>query len=342
MALSYRTRRRLSYFGIGALIFLLIAIMVWMVWIIWLDRYVVYTRDGAQLRFDIDVGQFSGIAAEPPEPGETISIHYNEGNSAMDMDNELTKLTGYYADTEALRKGVAQVRAQIETLPPGTAVMLDMKNIAGYFHYSTTVGGETSGSIDIEAMDELIEYLRRSSLYTIARIPAFRDYYYGLNNVPFGLSLPSGIGLWMDDSGCYWLNPESDGALNYLIQIVNELKSLGFDEVVFSDFCFPNTEKIAYSGDRAAAINKAAEDIATICASGSFCVSFTVNDTSFNLPEHRCRLYRSGVAAADAIYVAEGSRLEDPSVSLVFITQTNDTRFDDYGTMRPLDTANFE
>ena len=52
------------FFGIGALIFLLIAIMVWMVWIIWLDRYVVYTRDGAQLRFDIDVGQFSGIAAE--------------------------------------------------------------------------------------------------------------------------------------------------------------------------------------------------------------------------------------------------------------------------------------
>ena len=129
MALSYRTRRRLSYFGIGALIFLLIAIMVWMVWIIWLDRYVVYTRDGAQLRFDIDVGQFSGIAAEPPEPGETISIHYNEGNSALDMDNELTKLAGYYADTEALRKGVSHVRSQIETLPPGTAVMLDMKNI---------------------------------------------------------------------------------------------------------------------------------------------------------------------------------------------------------------------
>ena len=342
MALSYRTRRRLSYFGIGALIFLLIAVMVWMVWIIWLDRYVVYTRDGAQLRFDIDVGQFSGIEAAPPEPGETISIYYNEGNSALDPDNELTKLAGYYADTEALRESVDQVRAQIETLPPGTAVMLDMKNISGYFHYSTTVGGSTSESVDIEAMDELIEYLHRSSLYTIARIPAFRDYHYGLNNVPFGLSLPSGIGLWMDDSGCYWLNPESDGALNYLIQIVNELKGLGFNEVVFSDFCFPDTQKIAYSGDRTAAINKAAEDIATICSSDSFCVSFTVTDPYFKLPEHRCRLYRTGVAAANVEYVAQSSGVADTAVNLVFVTQTNDTRYDEYGTMRPLDTAHFE
>jgi hypothetical protein len=313
-----------------------------MIWIVWLDRYVVYTRDGAQLRFDIDVGQFNGVEAAPPIPGETIDIYYNEGNQAVNTGNELVKLAGYYADTEALRKSVAEVRSQIETLPAGTAVMLDMKNIAGYFHYSTTLGGQTSESVDVEAMDALIEYLRSTSLYTIARIPAFRDYYYGLNNVPFGLSLPSGIGLWMDDSGCYWLNPENAGALSYLIQIVNELKGLGFDEVVFSDFCFPDTKNIAYSGDRTAAINKAAEDIAAICSSGSFCVSFISGDPLFKLPEHRCRLYRSGVAAANAAASAQSSGVADTAVNLVFLTETNDTRYDEYGTMRPLDTAHFE
>jgi hypothetical protein len=342
MSLSYRTRRRLGYVGIGALIFLMIAIMLWMIWIIWLDRYVVYNRDGAQLRFDLDLSQFSGQQAQEPAPGETVPIYYNEGNFAVDLENELTQLRGYYADTDAIRKNIYEVREQIERLPAGTAVMLDVKNIAGYFYYSTTLGGKTSDKVDIAAMDELIDYLRTSSLYTIARIPAFRDYHFGLNNVPFGLSLPSGIGLWMDDSGCYWLNPESDGALNYVIQIVNELKGLGFDEVVFSDFCFPDTTKIAYSGDRTAAINQAAEDIAAICTSGSFCVSFISSDPGFKLPQYRCRLYRDNVAAANASSVAQSSGVADPAINLVFLTTTNDTRYDEFGTMRPLDSAHFE
>ena len=67
MNLSYRARRNLRFVLIGALIFLLIAIVLWMVWIIWLDRYVVYTRDGAQLNFDRPLGGFSGEAAEPPQ-----------------------------------------------------------------------------------------------------------------------------------------------------------------------------------------------------------------------------------------------------------------------------------
>lgn len=341
MNLSYRARRNLRFVLIGALIFLLIAIVLWMVWIIWLDRYVVYTRDGAQLNFDRPLGVFSGEAAEPPQLSETIAIYYNEGDNEINLNNELTTIHGYYADTAALRKSVDTVRQQIEQLPRGTPIMLDMKNTAGQFHYSTTVGSQTSSRIDIAAMDSLLEYLRSSNHYTIARIPAFRDYDFGLNNVPYGLSLPSGIGLWMDDTGCYWLNPESDGTLNYLIQIINELKGLGFDEVVFTDFCFPDTQKIKFDGDRTAAINKAAENLAIICSSGSFCVSFVSNDPQFKLPDRRCRLYRTGVAAADARYAAEASGVADTAINLVFLTETNDTRFDDYCVLRPLDTAYF-
>jgi hypothetical protein len=342
MKLSYRARQNLRYVLIGALIFLLIAIVLWMIWIIWLDRYVVYTRDGAQLNFDRPIGAFSGEAAAPPELSETVTIYFNEGENEINLSNELTTIQGYYADTTALRKSVDTVREQIEQLPRGTPIMLDMKNIAGQFHYSTAVGSQTSSRIDIEAMDSLLEYLRTSNYYTIARIPAFRDYDFGLHNVPYGLSLPSGIGLWMDDTGCYWLNPTSDGTLNYLIQIVNELKALGFDEVVFTDFCFPDTEKILFEGNRTAAINEAAESLAIICSSGSFCVSFVSNDPQFQLPDRRCRLYRTDVAAADVRYAAESSGVTDPAINLVFLTETNDTRYDDYCVLRPLDSANFD
>jgi hypothetical protein len=342
MKLSYRARQNLRYAFIGALIFLLIAIVVWMIWIIWLDRFVVYTRDGAQLDFDRPTVQFSGEAAAPPQLSETVSIYYNEGDNEISISNELTTIHGYYADTTALRKSVYAVREQIEKLPRGTPIMLDMKNIAGQFHYSTAVGSKTSGRIDIEAMDSLLEYLRGANYYTIARIPAFRDYDFGLNNVPYGLTLPSGIGLWMDDTGCYWLDPTSDGTLNYLIQIVNELKALGFDEVVFTDFCFPDTEKIKFDGDRTTAINNAAESLAIICSSSTFCVSFVSDDPLFRLPDRRCRLYRTGVAAADVRYAAEASGVADPAINLVFLTETNDTRYDDYCVLRPLDSANFD
>ena len=340
MNLSYRARRNLRFLLIGALIFLLLAIVLWMVWIIWLDRYVVYTRDGAQLDFDRPIGAFSGVLAEPPELSDTVPIYYNEGENEINLSNELTTIHGYYADTAALRKSVDTVRQQIEQLPRGTPIMLDVKNTAGQFYYSTAVGSQTTSRIDIEAMDSLLEYLRGRNYYTIARLPAFRDYDFGLHNVPYGLSLPSGIGLWMDDTGCYWLNPTSDGTLNYLIQIVNELKGLGFDEVVFTDFCFPDTQKILFDGDRTAAINNAAENLAIICSSGSFCVSFVSNDPLFRLPDRRCRLYRTGVAAADVRYAAEASGVTDTSSHLVFLTETNDTRYDDYCVLRPLDTAN--
>ena len=106
MKLSYRARQNLRYAFIGALIFLLIAIVVWMIWIIWLDRFVVYTRDGAQLEFDRPTVQFSGEAAAPPQLSETVSIYYNEGDNEISISNELTTIHGYYADTTALRKSV--------------------------------------------------------------------------------------------------------------------------------------------------------------------------------------------------------------------------------------------
>lgn len=341
MNIPYRIQRLIRRLAIILLVVALVLAVASLCWFLWLDRYVVYTRDGAQLNFDRPLGVFSGEAAEPPQLSETIAIYYNEGDNEINLNNELTTIHGYYADTAALRKSVDTVRQQIEQLPRGTPIMLDMKNTAGQFHYSTTVGSQTSSRIDIAAMDSLLEYLRSSNHYTIARIPAFRDYDFGLNNVPYGLSLPSGIGLWMDDTGCYWLNPESDGTLNYLIQIINELKGLGFDEVVFTDFCFPDTQKIKFDGDRTAAINKAAENLAIICSSGSFCVSFVSNDPQFKLPDRRCRLYRTGVAAADARYAAEASGVADTAINLVFLTETNDTRFDDYCVLRPLDTAYF-
>lgn len=346
MKLTYRTRRRLQHLAIGVLILVLVAIMAWLVWIIWLDRYVVYSRDGAKLDFSLSNEDLSGEVAVRPTQGETVPIFYNDGEDAVNVSTELTQLVGYYADTEALRKSVSEVRRQIDTLPAGTAVMLDLKNISGYFHYSTKVGDGLSSSVDISAVDELISYLKNKNLYTIARIPAFQDYHYfmgggGNRNLTHGLATSKGY-LWVDNQRCYWLNPGSNGTITYLIQIIMELRDLGFDEVVLDGFQFPDTTAIAFKGDRAETLGTAAKTLVDACTTDSFTLSFTPSSASFVLPEGRCRMYLKNLDAGKIKDAVETAAMEDPMTYLVFVTETLDTRFNDYSVMRPLSSAHFD
>lgn len=340
MNIPYRTRRLLKRLGLIALAVLLTAAVVWLCWFVWLNRYVVYTREnGAILDFDRTPEISGGQLALPPEPSETIPIYYNEGENQVNNNAELTQLVGYYVEPQALQEDISTVISQIRALPAETAVMVDVKNIKGEFYYSSGVSSLRSSSVDTEGMDQLIEFLNRSSMYTIARLPALRDYHYGLNNVPNGLFHSSRQYLWMDDDSCYWLNPASEGTFSYLVQIVNELKSLGFDEVVFSDFRFPQTSEIYFDGDKTQALTDTAKKLLSACASDRFAVSFIAGSSAFSLPEGRSRLYLQNVAAADLASVAAETGIADTAVNLVFLTEVHDTRFDVYSVLRPLSTA---
>ena len=335
MNIPYRTRRVLSRVAFSLLAVLLAAVLVWMCWMLWLGRYILYTRDqGAVLDFSMNAQLAAGNPAVPV-PEETVPINYDTPKE--EISAELTQMIGYYVDGAALEKknGIATVKAQLEALPAGTPVLLDVKSIYGNFFYSSAVSDRRNSDLDIAAMDELMAYLQGSGLYTIARLPAFRDYHYGREHVSDGIHYADGLGLWQDKQGCYWLNPTRQGTIAYLVQIINELKGLGFDEVVFRDFCFPNTTNMLFNGDKAAALTQAAEILVTTCATDTFAVSF-VGGTDFTLPEGRSRLYMEGVAAANAANAAQQTGIEDTGARLVFLTELHDTRFEAFSVLRPL------
>ena len=94
-------------------------------------------------------------------------------------------------------------------------------------------------------MDLLIEDMTNRNLYLIAAVPAFRDRAYGLEHTNIGLPYIGGNGaLWLDEQSCYWLNPGKNGTINYLDQIAEELEIMGFDEILFTDFRFPETDQL--------------------------------------------------------------------------------------------------
>lgn len=341
MTLSYRTRRFLTALGIIALILVLLAVLVWAVWLLWLDRYVVYTRDGAKFDFSLTLDYQEGELAVPPEDDGQISIYYNEGDNTLNVNTEMTILSGYFASADMLSSTFELVRSQMELLPADTPVMIDLKDIYGNFYYDTDLG-KISSSINLSDMNDLLEYMQAARFYTIARIPSFRDYQYAYDHPSIGLTHSSGKYVFMDDDRAYWLDPTKNGTLSYLMDIVDEIKALGFDEVVFDDFWYPDTDKIYFKGNRQTALTEAAQKLVDGCSQEGFTISFTADSPTFAVPEGRTRIYLEGQSAGDAKKITEQSGFENPNIRLVFVTEVNDTRFDDFSVLRPITAAQLE
>ncbi len=334
MTIPYRTKRAALRIGTVLLFLLLAAALIWLCWTVWLGRFVVYGRDGARLDMDRSVEDIQGVTALEPVQDETIAIYYNEGDNQLGTSRELQPLSGYYVTAQELEKDLAGIRGKISQLQKGTAVMVDVKSIVGNFFYNSTVSANRNSAIDPDAMEQLIKDLNTAGMYTIARLPAFRDYNYGLNHVSDGLPTAGGY-LWLDDSRCYWLNPASQGTITYLTQIITELEGLGFAEVVLYDFRFPDTQSIVFQGDRDEAIAQAASILATTCSGPGFTLSF-VGDADFPLPGEYSRLYVEDAVASEAAGIAQQTGLEKPDIFLVFLTELHDTRFDAFSVLRPL------
>lgn len=337
MSIPYRTRRLLNRVGITVAALLLALIVGWLCWVIWLQRYVVYTNDGAQLNFELSANEITGELATPPEAAKNVSIYYNEGDDAIDLGNEMKQLNGYYIDSEMLQKDLAGVLIRVEQLPSGTPILIDMKGPYGSFFYPSELpAGIHSASTDVKAVGELVQKLQKKGFYTIARVCAFRDWNFGNNNVSSGLYMLNRAGLWLDPDGYFWLDPTNANTTSWISSVVLELRDMGFNEVLLTDFRFPTSDKYIFTGDKVAALQSAAATLVSSCAASNFVLSFGVDDPTFVLPQGRCRMYLTGVTANGIGQAVSQVTVEDPTVQLAFIAETGDTRYDDYSVLRSL------
>lgn len=341
MKMTYRTRRILSHVGVITLAVLLVFTITWLCWVMWLERYIVYTRDGAVLDLEISANTLVGEVAAPPVAGNSdISIYYNEGENAIETTHKLTQLEGYHISGDALTNDIAASWDALDKLHSGTAVMIDLKGGYGSFYYTSNLQGSiSSASISTASVNEIIKDMKEKGFYTIARISAFRDYEFGRKNVSSGLMHVNRMGLWPDEGGCYWLNPTDTNVINWICSIIGELKDMGFDEVVLADFRFPAGESYIFNGDKDQALQEAANTIVKNCAGSDFVISFSVSSATFTLPHHRCRIYLEGVSAENVGTRVAMYNLEEPEIKLVFLADTNDTRYNQYGVLRPIASA---
>ena len=340
MSIPFRTRRRLQRIGTAMLIFLLAFVIFWLCWVIWLQRYVVYTDDGAKLNFSQSSYEIMGEVVQEKVHEPKISIFYNEGADAIDTKKDLTQINGYYITNDMIKANYNDIMLQLERLPAGTAIMVEMKGPYGSFFYSSNLADATiSASTNISEMDALITKLKNKGFYTIARISAFRDREFGNKKVTPGLYMLSRAGLWMDPGGMFWLDPTNATTTSWISSVVLELKGLGFDEVLLDNFRFPDSNQYIFNGDKDAALQQAAATLVSACASEDFTLSFLTTGAAFPLPDGRTRLYLENVSAAGIGNAVGATTFEEKEIRLVFLSDIGDTRFDEYSVLRSIEVA---
>lgn len=333
--ISYRRGLFLKRLLRTVLVILAVALLLTVVLLIYLEPYVSYDRDGAHLVLQAQQTDVTPTPTDFTRPQiDNAQILFEEKEQT---DKTILGQGGYYITTAMLQDPAAVLDA-VKALDEPCAVMLEVKSIFGNYYYSTAISGAQTADIEVTLVDELMTYLHRNGFYMIAVVPAFRDSNFALEHTACGLPL-SGGALWMDAAGCYWLDPADETVLSYLMQIARELSSLGFHEVAYTDFYFPDSGNIVYSSElsRETLIEQAAEQLTTFFDSSNLTISFVTDSVTFPVQSCSGRLYitdadGSKVERYVQAYATQTSGLEE----LVFLANSRDSRFNDYATLRPL------
>lgn len=335
MSLPYRTRRKLSRIGMVLAAVLTVGIFTWLCWVVWLERYVVYSGSSATLDFSVSALELDGELAQPPVAEENVPIYYNEGSDALFVTTELTQLTGYYITTNDIKTQLDAIMTNIQRLDPGTAVMIDVKDNYGYFWYNSTLDDAIVAGM-ADQVEKLVDALQKRGCYLIARVSSLRDWIFVDKNP--SCCLKKGSYGWLDPQGYYWMDPTNATAINRITSIVAELREFGFDEVLLSEFRFPVSDQYTFKEDKSLALQTAMDKLIKACSANNFVLSFALEDLSLELPaESRCRIYLENVDASAIETKASQLKVDDAKIQAVFLSPTNDSRFNSYSVLRSID-----
>lgn len=337
---SYRNKRLFRKALLIGVIALAVLLMFVFCRFVYLQRFLVYGEGSVTLDYDMNLNPQGEQNSETAVPSFSLEIVEDDAQSAVSLaDGPLMPLKGFYVTTSMLLD-LPSVEAALENMEEVPETLLfEMKSVYGNFYYDTDISGAYTSSADIEGIEALIgHYAQNGKTYLAARIPAFTDNNFALDNQSSGLPMKSGA-LWMDDNNCYWLDPMSEDVQDFLVSMALELAQMGFDEIVFDGFRMPDSKNIVYdAGDwtREEAAAEAAKVLKAALGDVSVRVSF--GSESPLVAEHTDRVYLTtdnGSKVADM--VAEvASYVEYPDAQIVFQTASRDTRFDGYGILRPL------
>lgn len=361
---SYRNRFKLRGVIRHAAVALGVILVIALLTLLYLQRYIVYTVDGAV--FDFEQSLISHTQAPTPSiPVTTIdpTIIYDDPDETEQTPvvtddgtlADMKQLNGIYVSYDELLN-IQKLKQSLDGKSYNSLILEVKREHGGVLYPSNITETRNYREGDTEAVRQFIQEQLKLGKYLIARVCCFRDDLFALDNQSIGLPI-SGGALWTDSDYYYWLDPASEKAQNYIISMGKELRDLGFSEVLLEYFSFPtsgNTASIVYSssGTKTEIITAAAQNVVTqlndygmrvsLTADTSACSSGVNTGAGYDMAVLTGvfdRIYvrleaGSGVGSVtDGLVLASGGKIYMKNW-LVFITGSNDTRFDDYGVVK--------
>lgn len=319
--MTYRNKLLLKRALIVLAILIAVLILLGLILLTYLGRYVVYTEDGAYFSFHSQTQEERPTAAPGPAPSQVEVVMGTSISAGEIIGDDETSIP----DSEV--KGVL---VDYNTLAAGTT--LNEIDLSDEEINTLALEMRTQGSdiIQTEPVLQLIQRAKSQEIRLIAVISCLDDAGYISDHRDDGIFV-YGNELWKDDNGNPWMDPTQDTVIEYLAGIIRKLSEMGFHEVVLNNFAISTSERIDFnSGDssRAELVARAYYDL----------VDATIDYCDLGLLIQEPENGHQAMDAADRIYVyfSEGSQLKEyaenhPDHYLVFITDSHDTRFDDYG-----------
>lgn len=232
---SYRGRMTFQNFLRGLIVVLAVILVLALVGYFVLQRYIVYTDNGARL----DLPFLNGEKEPDPSDSVHIVVEEKESPSPSPAESQPAETRAVWLPLTALADGTAEEQV---SAAGGNAVVFDMKLGDGSLAYHS--GQELADQVQANMADEdgsreaAIRALNESGLYTVARISCFQDDKLYRADRALNILTNSGY-LWKDPAGVRWTSPANEEVRAYLAGIAAELAQLGFDEILLDCAGYP-------------------------------------------------------------------------------------------------------
>ena len=187
-----------------------------------------------QYKPDADTAvQDAGKSPENPNTGEADAENSPEDRSSQRIPVKVKGIyvSAYVAGTQELIDNLIREIDRTEA----NALVIDLKDDYGRVVCEmNSLLVQEIGSVKtyIPDMEGLMRKLDEHDIYTIARIPLFRDAWLGEVRPDWCVKRADGS-VFEDRDGNTWVNPYKQEAWDYLIEIAIQAGELGFDEVQF-------------------------------------------------------------------------------------------------------------
>lgn len=252
----YRGKRKYGWI-ITAAASLLVVLIILAVWLFYfLQRYIVYDKEG--LRLDLSAQRDSLLQSDlNDEPsGSTVDRPHVDVEIVVEEKDYTAVETTAGTDLQSMQalfvpaSGLTENALKYYSGGVGAfnALVLELKGPDGYLHWHSSVS--TADSYAVNGALELGNYLpalKEKGIYLVAQLSMLTDAAMAVRNAPIALKNAATGAALTDGDGNYWLDPYSEGTRSYYLALLKELKSLGFDEVLFSDFVCPDSEYLQFS-----------------------------------------------------------------------------------------------